>query len=240
MNKLSIIIPTLNEQQNEFLAKSLNTFSKFKDLEVIISDGGSEDDTLTICKAYKTIIINDKINSRAQRINVAVDKASSPMILLYHPRSYIDEDGIQYLIDNHERLTWGGFSHNFDDSHPILKFTSWYSNNVRARLMGILYLDHCIFLKKYMLNDVFPIPNVDIFEDTILSHRLRKFYGRPSVLKVDVVTSSIRFKANGIFRQGISNQILKLLFHLGYDHKKMNQHYEKKTQLNSKYPSKKE
>jgi len=235
MVNLSIVIPTFNEQKNQYFLNILKLLKKFKDVEIIVSDGGSTDDTRKICEDYNVIFHETKTSSRAKRIKVGINVAKSEYVLIHHPRSLLDESGLMYLLENCNKYFWGGFTHAFDEKHPLLVFTSWYSNNVRAQIKGILYLDHCIFMKKDLFEVIWDIPDVDIFEDTLISYKLLNKVGKPKILPYKSTTSAIRFKTNGVLKQSLLNQILKIKFLLGFDHKKMNEKYEKNTSLNSKY-----
>lgn len=235
MPSLSVIIPTLNEEKNPYFYKILTLLSSYKNIEVIVSDGGSCDETSLLCSKFNVKYLSNKTTSRAERINQGIKHSSNKMILLQHPRSLISNDGVEFLIKNSNKLKWGGFKHSFDLEHPILSFTSWYSNNVRGNLRGIIYLDHCIFLKKSMAVSIGKLPPVDIFEDTILSQKLLEKYGKPKVLSYKVTTSAIRFKTNGIFKQAIMNQLLKIKYYKGADNIEMNKIYEKDLELNAHY-----
>ena len=68
----------------------------------------------------------------------------------------------------------------------------------------------------------------------LLSLNLKKI-SKPKRLNFNVITSSIRFTKNGIIKQSLLNQFLKILFLLKFDNKKMNKEYEKNLNLNSKY-----
>ena len=50
----------------------------------------------------------------------------------------------------------------------VYKFTSWWSNYIRGDIRKIYYLDHCIFFKKHILDEVNPC-HLEIFEDTAQS-----------------------------------------------------------------------
>jgi glycosyltransferase involved in cell wall biosynthesis len=233
---LSIVIPTFNEEQNHYFTQALEDLRKVDHIEIIVADGGSKDATVDIAQRYGAKSIQIASNSRASRINEGVKIAQGKMILLHHPRSSVQAEGIKELIklSSREKI-WGGFNHCFDYSHPLLKFTSWYSNKVRPRLGQILYLDHCIFLSEDLKDSIFPIEEVDIFEDTILSKKLSEIAGRPVILPFQSLTSAIRFKNNGIIKQALKNQYLKVLYHLNISHQKMNKIYENKTALNAHY-----
>lgn len=225
---LSIVLPTFNEMKLNFLPRILKTLGQ-TDAELICVDSGSQDGTLELLQrsSVKTISITGK--TRAERLNRGIQASSHEMILLHHPRSLLTQQGLTYLKSLSHLKTWGGFTHRFDHSHPLLTFTSWYSNEVRGRLKAILYLDHCLFFHRSLLDE--PIPPVPIFEDTYLSLNLRK-KKKPLLLPFPSVTSSIRFRHNGVFKQALLNQWLKLRFLFKQSPLKMNQTYEKNLNLN--------
>ena len=208
---LSIIIPTAHEPENHFLNQTLKNVQKIDQVEIIYID------------KYLAI-------SRAERLNIGFRSAKGSMILFHHPRSLIDLGGIEYLRDHGHQTMWGAFTHKFDQNHFVYKFTSWYSNRIRGRLRHIFYLDHCVFFHRSLfLKD---LPDIDIFEDTILSYQLRKIQ-KPILLPFFSETSSIRFVSNGIFKQSLMNQLLKLAFLFRLPPRLINKFYEKNLNLNN-------
>lgn len=232
---LNIIFSTHNEMELGYLQKSIPLLSEFKDIHITVVDKESNDGTVQFLESYPVEIISTKVNSRAGRLNIGINSSSSAMILLHHPRSILSKEGISFLIENYENLRWGAYTHRFDVEHSLLKFTSWYSNFIRGGLREIYYLDHCIFFQKVLVGaDKNFVPDVDIFEDTYLSQKLAK-NSSPTRLPFSSTTSAIRFQKNGVWKQAILNQILKLGFLLGIPNTFMNKVYEKGLNLNSKY-----
>ena len=211
-------------------------------VEVICVDSFSKDNTVQIIESKKAPEFNIRMiqcetNSRAKRLNIGIKEAIGEVVFLHHPRSIIDRNSLNYLAENYNQLSWGGLTHKFDRNHYLLKFTSWYSNQIRGKWRSILYLDHCIFFRRELLeNDKSPVPEVDIFEDTYLSLKLKKITKSSAViLPFNSQTSAIRFEKNGIWLQAIMNQILKICYMLNVPHKTMNKIYEKGLSLNSRY-----
>ena len=231
---ITIIIPTFNELSHSYLLPNLENLSKQNNVEIICVDGGSTDGTLLLLDSKPVKVIRLNTNSRSVRLNAGILESSGEMILLHHPRSKIDLRALDYL--QNLMPMWGGLKHQFDlKKIPLLlRFTSWYSNEVRGKLKSIVYLDHCIFAKRSLLIDVGKIPEVDIFEDTELSIKLRKICNA-KIIPFKSVTSAVRFKKNGIWFQAILNQILKIGYLCNVSNKKMNKIYEKGLQLNSNY-----
>ena len=230
---LSVVVPTFNESKSGIFPSVLEPFIGLDNVELIVCDGGSRDSTLEIARKAGARIIEGDFPTRAQRINEGAKASRADMVLIAHPRSRVELLGLAYLIAHRGELKWGGFTHAFDSKHFLLRFASWYSNRVRPRFGNVLYLDHCKFARREYLERALPLPHVEIFEDTLLSQNLYKVAGRPEVLPFKSLTSAIRFRKNGVFRQAFTNQWLKLLFHLGADHKKMNRLYEKELNCNT-------
>jgi glycosyltransferase involved in cell wall biosynthesis len=235
---LTIVIPTLNESKSGYLAKILSAYNGVAGIEIICVDGGSADDTESLIKQSKAKLICTDICSRAGRLNEGIKQAKFDMVLLNHPRSFVDIEGIHALIKQASDIRWGAFSHQFSISHPLLNFTSWYSNHIRGDLRGIYYLDHCLFAQKQLLLDVALFPEVDIFEDTEICLRLKK-QAKPIRLPFVSLTSAVRFQSQGIYRQALKNQYLKWLYYFKRSDKEMNRLYEKGLELNTEYDKKK-
>lgn len=234
---LSVIIPVFNEMKLGLLPKILD-FWKGK-AEVIIVDGGSDDATLELVKSYPITLLELKNSNRAQRLNAGLKKATQDIIILQHPRSLLAPDALEQLheFDSGEAC-WGGWTHSFDHSfYWGLKFTSWYSNFIRFDLFSIVYLDHCLFVSRRLLekfDSTTLVPEVPIFEDTLLSQKLKREL-RAKRLRALSSTSAVRFKNNGFWNQAMKNQWLKLGFYFKRDPQKMDKWYEKNLSLNSKY-----
>ena len=231
---ISVIIPTFNEISHGYIEKILKSLSSRPNIEIICVDSESSDGTIELIEQYDVKLIQHKTNSRGERLTVGAKAATHDLIVLHHPRSILEIEALDYIMKNKENLSWGGFTHKFDCKHPLLSFTSWYSNYVRADLKGIFYLDHCFYIQKDLLIDIDYLPSIDIFEDTILSQRLLSKC-RPKRLPFKSQTSAIRFNQNGVWRQAFLNQWMKILLRFNTDYQELNKKYEKDVPLNSKY-----
>ncbi len=239
--KLSVVLPTYNEMSLGLYPRILQRLKSVPEVEVIVVDRHSEDGTPELAQKQGFQVLSSESNSRAVRLNVGIAQASAPMILLHHPRSLLLEGALEALLDVVETTRppsssqlWGGFTHQFDIEHPLLRFTSWYSNEVRAKRRGIIYLDHCIFAHRKLLGRAPFVPEVEIFEDTLLSEKLYRRAGAPLILRPISQTSALRFQRRGIWRQALLNQALKVGYHLNFPNTWMNRIYENRIWLNSK------
>jgi len=246
--ELSIILPCLNEIRHGYLERILNNLvNQVGEIEIIVAVSPSEDDTEIVLEAYAQRYANLRIvrslaRNRAQRFNDGIAVSQGEIILLHHPATILPEAEILAMIkrslstlsSGHSNPIWGAFHHSFDDQHWLLKFTSWYSNQVRAKQKGIVYFDHCPFIYREFLVKIGNIPDLDIFEDTVLSDRLRQFT-KPLLADGTAITSARRFRQRGIYRHAMLNQLLKLCYHLKINPKHLNRLYEKRYSINTKY-----
>ncbi len=223
----------------QFHRKIIDSSQEFDNCELLWVIGPNSDGSVQELLQCGQKVIETTSNSRAERINIGINETRHRLVLLNHPRSFLSADAIRRLssLDFSGNKTWGGFTHEFYQSnHPVLNFTSFYSNRIRFGLSGIVYLDHCIFFTRDMISqhDPEPVPMVDIFEDTLFSKKLLKT-SDPIRIQEKSYTSPIRFISNGIFKQSMINQKLKLQYKFGFSKEKMNKVYEKNLNLNSEY-----
>ncbi|MDF3818426.1 hypothetical protein P3G55_00860 [Leptospira sp. 96542] len=192
---LSIVIPTDN-WENSYFQQSLIGYENNPNVEIIQVD-------VRIAP------------TRAERLNIGFHLSKGDIVLFHHPRTLLAPGAIEHLIKVSEEkkrsYLWGGFIHQFDKDHFMLRCISWYSNYIRSKWKGIVYLDHCVFFDRLYWNS--DLEKKYIFEDTELSLMLRKF-SHPVLLPYKAVTSAHRFQKNGILKQIVLNQILKLGFYL--------------------------
>ncbi|MCH9755829.1 MAG: glycosyltransferase [Gammaproteobacteria bacterium] len=227
---ITVIVSVFNEIKNPYLSKILRLFKRDPFFEVICVDGGSTDGTVEWIKQQDVCVHVLNASTRAARLNFGIKQASAAMILLHHPRSVISDAGIQFIKEKGAQFEWAAFTHAFDHPHFFLKFISWYSNQVRVKKKAIVYLDHCMLVKKSYL-DVKPIPDIAIFEDTALSENLNVMC-QPTLLPYVATTSAIRFLDRGIYKQFILNQGIKCLYALNVNSQTINRLYERQLNLN--------
>jgi len=222
--KVSIIYPVRSLSIDFYVLEVVKKYGQIGGIEQLIVSSDPKD-----CE--KALIV--ETNSRAQRMNVGAENAKGEILLFHHPRSELELGGLEYLTKHGAKLSWGAFTHIFDESSLGFRFISFYSNRVRGDIFNIFYLDHCLFLKRELFNKIKP---VEIFEDTLLSNSLKE-KGRGKRLIFKSKTQAVRFLKNGFWKQSFLNQKLKLKFLLGHENQKLNEEYEKGLELNSQYSS---
>ncbi len=86
--RISIIIPTYNEEETlDDLLVYLKQNAKTSDHEIIIADGGSRDNTLSIANKHQTKIVHCGRKGRAAQMNEGAEKASGSILYFLHADS---------------------------------------------------------------------------------------------------------------------------------------------------------
>lgn len=214
---LSIIIPTYNEADQ--IATTISKISGARQTEIIIVDGGSTDDTLTIAKNSDAITITSPRKGRGAQMNTGAAYATGDILYFLHADSAPPEQFVSYI----KRAILAGaksgcFRLAFDYQHWFLKANCWFTRfNVNAVRFGdqSLFVTKEVFLKSGGFRE-----DLVVMEDQEIIHRLKKL-GKFSVMKAAVTTSARKYLDNGIYRmQGIFF-IIWLLYYLGYSQKKI-------------------
>lgn len=227
---ISVILSIFNESNNPLFKKIIAQFQQYSFFELVFIDGGSTDGTLDFLNENKLTYFSLPGSTRGARLKLGLSQAKYDAVLLHHPRSMIECAGLDYLIEHAASMDWLAFKHKFDHPHWFLRYVSWYSNTLRVKRKKIVYLDHCMFFNKNLLEGL-ALPELAIFEDTALSELLNKQH-TPYLLPYVSTTSAIRFLDRGIFKQFLLNQFLKCAYKLSFNHKWMNRLYEKQLNLN--------
>lgn len=234
---ISIILSTNNELRNNYLERIFQALeNQDSTYEIIIVDNESTDGTIELCRKYTDKIYYLPDSNRAQRFNHGMKQTQWEVVLFHHPVTIIPHNSLWYIqkyID--DGWIWWWYRHSFDHHHWLLKFTSWYSNNVRWWWSWILYADHIIFWNKKAFSSIWWFPNRDVVEETPLCKSMIKKYDKPIIIPYTVLTSARRFIARWIYTHALLNQYIKIGYYLWLSDKIMNKQYEKKDGFNVNY-----
>ena len=207
---ISIIIPVLNEEKS--LAQCLDrVFAQKGDYQVIIVDGGSQDSTAQIARAYPAQFIST-IKGRGSQMNAGAKIAQGQWLLFLHADTLLEADTIEKLskLSLEPKLQAGCFWHRFDSLHPWLQIVSLI-HNLRFRFTGIIYGDQCLFIRRDLFQQLGGFKEI-VMEDIEFSERLKKVI-RPCCLPIKAVTSARKFRALGIYRATF--RVLVLMYAYG-------------------------
>ena len=234
---ISVILSTNNEIQHNYLERIFISLThQDQPYEIVVVDNNSEDATREICAKYTDKIFILKNSNRAERFNYGLKKVRGEIVVFHHAATLIPHNTFWDIVEvMAQRKSWWCYSHSFDSRHPLLTFTSWYSNEVRVKHKGIVYADHIIFGRRRVFQALWWFPPLDIFEETPFSILMNRRCGKPVLLNHRVVTSARRFKKRGVIRHALLNQYLKILYHMDMSDNCINSRYEANQNYNVVY-----
>ena len=202
--RLSVVVPALNESAGLRAALEALAPLRARGHEVIVVDGGSSDGTAQLAAGWcDQLLVTAR--GRALQMNAGARAASGQMLVFLHADTRLPAD---FRIP--ESSLWGRFDVEIAGRHPLLKVVAW-SMNLRSRLTGIATGDQAMFVRR----ELFPgFPEIALMEDIALS-RLLKRRGRPTCLRDRVLTSGRRWESRGVLRTIVLMWGLRLLYFLG-------------------------
>lgn len=211
---LSIIIPTLNEA--EMLPTCLAKVRQgWPEAELIVADGGSDDQTVKIAEAAGTAVVRDLPRSRGKQLIAGAMVATGDWLLFLHADSRVGETAVRvadaYRADLSHRF--GMFQIRFDRPTLLLRFSAWWT---RFDSVFTRFGDQGILIRRDYYNELGGFKPWPLFEDVDLCRRARR-RRRIDVLPATLTTSARRFRRRGPYRQQLNNAWLLLRYLMGVD-----------------------
>ena len=218
---ISIIIPTLNEE--EIIGETLQSIRSLKQpVEIIVVDGGSIDNTVSIASAYATVIESQK--GRAIQMNRGAEAAHGDVVLFLHADTTLPIGSLSAIRTamNEQGYDSGAFRLRFDKHSPLLNFYSYCTRFKQAKLC---FGDRAIFVKKDQFQKQGGFKSIPIFEDIELVSRLEQ-EGAFVYLPLYVTTAARRFEQKGAFSQQLLNTFLWIRYMLGASPNRLAEYYK--------------
>lgn len=210
---ISVIIPTLNEEAiiGAMLCR-LHEIGISED--IIVVDGGSTDQTISITSTFKSVtIIRSPKQGRAWQMNIGAQHAQNDILLFLHADAYLPEQAA-YLINNAlqtPNTIAGSFAIQFDLDHPLLNYLARASH---WNCVIATYGDQGLFLSRSVFEHINGFQEIPILEDIEIQYRLRKL-GQFKKINTPIITSARRFLENGILNQTLLNTLLVIAWYCG-------------------------
>lgn len=209
---LSVVIPTLNASQT--LAASLAGFgdpTRFG--EIVVSDGGSSDDTLAVARAAGAQIVTGA-QGRGPQLQLGARRARGDWLLFVHADTRLSPGWHGAVLDHIGRRAGqaGYFRFALDDAaapaRRVERLTRW-----RCRVLALPYGDQGLLISRSLHDAVGGFNALPLMEDVDLVRRIGR--GRLRQLDCDAVTSAARYRRDGWWWRPLRNLAILTLWHLG-------------------------
>ncbi len=207
---ISVIIPVLNEASTivKLLSCIHKNSSEYLIKEILVVDGGSTDQTISLAKKNGAIIIRSQ-RGRAKQMNAGAKEAQGDILYFLHadtfPPKDFDKSILQAITKDYQA---GCFQMRFDSDSLFLRFFAWFSRiNLKVCRGGdqSLFITNKLFTALGGFNEDYQIYEDNEFIGRLYDHTQFK------ILPKHVKTSARRYDKHGK---------LKLQYHFGVIHLK--------------------
>ncbi|MGY8993155.1 MAG: TIGR04283 family arsenosugar biosynthesis glycosyltransferase [Rhodospirillales bacterium] len=211
---LSIVIPTLNAADT--IRETLESLreSPFH-WSVVVSDGGSEDDTVAIARAAGAKVVTAD-RGRGQQLIAGAAAASEEWLLFLHADTRLAPGWStkvkRYANSPLNRHRAAAFQFSLDDDsqaaqmmETLVKWRCW--------MFGLPYGDQGLLMARTFYESVGGYRPLAIMEDVDIVRRIHR--GRLVFLDVAAVTSARRYREGGYVLRPLRNILCLVLYYLG-------------------------
>jgi rSAM/selenodomain-associated transferase 2 len=221
MVMISIIIPAYNEEDclEQTLVDALRLASEAA-LQVIVADGGSTDNTVSIASRYVQVVSSPK--GKAVQLNTAAREARGDILFFVHADMRLPAGTLQRIDEsvNTRGYDGGGFSNVFSSHNRRVKVLGRILNaEIRNREDDpgntLFFGDNGIFVKTSVFNALGGFRALPIMEDYDFAQRLTRSYRAVRILEPKLIVSPRRQLRAGFVKTHLQWLLISRLFRWG-------------------------
>ncbi len=221
---ISVIIPALNEAAG--IARSIASAFQEPDVEVIVVDGGSRDETALVARRLGAETLTVPAG-RARQMNAGAEASKGEYLVFLHADTILPPQYaslVRRLLASPEVVA-GAFRLGIEGRQLSLRWIETGAN-WRSRWLQLPYGDQALFVRSRLFFELGGYADLPIMEDYDLVRRLTR-RGRVILAPKAVVTSARRWKQLGVLRTTLLNQVMVTGHLLGVSPRKMAQLYRR-------------
>lgn len=202
---VSVIIPTYQEETS--IASLLETIVKSSPHEIIVSDGGSEDQTTDIATQTGANVISSK-KGRAVQMNAGSKTATGEFLLFLHADTLPPENFPEIISHTLRAPNTPAGAFTFKLAGDLGAATLIESLvSFRCRFARKPYGDQGIFIRRSLFNAIGGFPEIPVMEDLDFIRRLSGL-GTIRITREPALTSPRRWQNGGLVRTFIRHQAM--------------------------------
>jgi rSAM/selenodomain-associated transferase 2 len=224
--EISVIIPTLNAAADlpACLESLIDGLGAGLIRELIITDGGSTDATLTIAESAGATIVTGPA-SRGGQLRRGVDVAKGNWLLVLHADTVLGAEWAPVVQTHLDRGTGAAawFQLAFRANGLRARWVAGWAN-LRSSLFGLPYGDQGLLVSRQMYLQAGGYPDQPLMEDVALARALK---GQMIGLAVTAVTGAERYQRKGWLRCGAQNLWTLTRYFAGTDPEKLAASYRR-------------
>lgn len=230
MNRISIIIPMLNEAEHigRLLQHLIANTKYINKIEIIVVDGGSTDNSIKIVKTFTqtNIKLINSSKGRAKQMNTGAKAATGTILYFLHADSFPPKYFDKFILNEIQKdIHAGCFRLKFDSNHWWLRLAGWFTKfNFKACRGG----DQSLFVTKALFDKIGGFDeSYIIYEDNIFINQLYSL-NQFTVINNPIITSARLYKKHGVFKLQFYFWMIYLKRWLGASASELYDYYKRK------------
>jgi rSAM/selenodomain-associated transferase 2 len=216
---ISVVIPTLNAATHlpRSLASLMPGLTEGMIKQVIVSDGGSEDETLAMADAAGCDIVRGE-RGRARQLRAGADAAKGKWLLFLHADTALESDWVdetrRFIETPQARHKAAVYKLAFDDQSRAARRVVFWAR-LRARVMKLPYGDQGLLISRFFYDGLGGYPDIPLMEDVEIMRRI----GPRRLVQFDTeaVTSAEKYRRDGYDKRAWRNLGLMARYLMGAD-----------------------
>jgi len=211
MSSVSVIIPTLNEQ--DWIAGAVESALAAGANEVIVADGGSDDHTTRHATAAGArVLLTERM--RAKQSNLGAHAATHDALIFLHADTRLPAGAAAAVEDALQHADFGGFRISFIEPSRRLTLAA-AAINLRTRLTRCPWGDQAQFIRRDTFLEIGGFEELPLMEDYELAIRMKRRGLTTAILAMTVATSGRRFLRKGLVRTAARNWRTVIAYRMG-------------------------
>lgn len=193
------------------------------DVEVIVVDGGSEDDTAGIAQWCGARVL-DSERGRGRQMHAGALAAQADILWFLHADTVAPVHACEFILEalSDHSVAGGNFCLRFDGSSSGARALTFVYPHLRK--IGLKYGDSGIFVRKSVYEQVGGFQPYPIFEDLDFLRRAAR-YGKFVNVPCSLTTSSRRFEGRSFTLQFAHWSALQILYWAGVSPHRIGRYY---------------
>lgn len=213
---LSVIIPALDAEAvlPLCLAALMPGLESGLIRELILVDGGSDDQTRRLADGAGAKVISAPKTGRAAQLRIGFDQARGDWLLFLHADTALSRDWAErakaHMTERKNKAA--AFTLAYRSDHPMAKVVARRAN-WRARAMGLPYGDQGLLISRKLYTEVGGYSDTPFMEDVQIVRAIGKT--RLSILSAEARTDASKYDRDGWRKRSWHNASLVTRYLLG-------------------------
>lgn len=223
---LSIIIPAYNAEADLplCLASLMPGLESGLLREVLLIDGGSDDQTKRIAESTGAAVLSAPTKGRAAQLRHGAQNARGDWLLFLHADTVLSRDWAErvtaHISDMPNKAA--AFTLAYRSDHPMARKVAARAN-WRARVFGLPYGDQGLLISARHYKAIGGYAQIPLMEDVKIAQAIGK--RRLTILSAEARTSAAKYERDGWRKRSSRNTSILLRYLLGAKPEKLAKHY---------------